>query len=172
MEKKAPSDLYVDIVCSNDAPQAIMNDQDIRNVREFLMCTDFVFVSSDGWTTIKDVGKPHPRCYGAYPRMIKKFVMEEKILDLSAVIRAMTSLPAGKFRMKDRGKLAVGYIADIAVIDPQKLADHATYNNPHQYSTGGSIFLSTGHLPLARAKTQINGEAGLRKGKCKARRRL
>lgn len=164
MEKKAPSDLYVDIVCSNDAPQAIMNDQDIRNVREFLMCTDFVFVSSDGWTTIKDVGKPHPRCYGAYPRMIKKFVMEEKILDLSAVIRAMTSLPAGKFRMKDRGKLAVGYIADIAVIDPQKLADHATYNNPHQYSTGVEHLFVNGTPSISQGKNtnQRGGRASKR----------
>jgi N-acyl-D-aspartate/D-glutamate deacylase len=164
MEKKTPSDLYVDIVCSNDAPQAIMNDQDIRNVRKFLMCTDFVFVSSDGWTTIKNVGKPHPRCYGAYPRMIKKFAMEEKILDLSAVIRAMTSLPAGKFRMKDRGKLTVGYIADIAVIDLQKLADHATYNNPHQYSTGVEHLFVNGTLSIAQGKStnQRGGRASKR----------
>lgn len=164
MEKKIPSDMYVDMVCSNDAPQAIMNDQDIRNVREFLMCTDFVFVSSDGWTTIKDVGKPHPRCYGAYPRMIKKFAVDEKILDMSAVIRAMTSLPADKYRMKDRGKLAVGYLADIAVINLQKLADHATYNNPHQYSTGVEYLFVNGTPSIAQGTTtnQRGGRASKR----------
>ena len=164
MENKAPSDMYVDMVCSNDAPQAIMNDQDMRNVREFLMRTDFVFVSSDGWTTIKGVGKPHPRCYGAYPRMIKKFAVDEKMLDMSAVIRAMTSLPADKFRMKDRGKLAVGYLADIAVINLQKLADHATYNNPHQYSTGVEYLFVNGTPSIAQgtATNQRGGRASKR----------
>jgi N-acyl-D-amino-acid deacylase len=159
MEHKSPSDMYVDMVCSNDAPQAIMNDQDIRNVREFLMCTDFVFVCSDGWTTIKDAGKPHPRCYGAYPRMIKTFAVEEKILDMSAVIRAMTSLPAEKFRMKDRGKLAVGYLADIAVINLKMLADHATYNNPHQYSTGVEYLFVNGTPSIAQG-TNTNQRGG------------
>ena len=49
----------------------------MRNVKEFLMRNDFV---SDGWTTIKDAGKPHPRCYGAFPRMIKKFVVDDKVI--------------------------------------------------------------------------------------------
>lgn len=159
MEKKTPSDMYVDMVCSNDAPQAIMNDQDMRNVRAFLKCTDFVFPSTDGWTTIKDSGKPHPRCYGAYPRMIRKFVVEEKALDLSAVIRAMTSLPADKYRMKDRGKLAVGYFADIAVINLQTFADHATYTNPHQYATGVEYLFVNGTASIARG-TATNQRGG------------
>ena len=161
MEKKSPSEMYVDMVCSNDAPQAIMNDQNMKNVKEFLMRNDFVFVNSDGWTTIKDVGKPHPRCYGTYPKMIKKFVVDEKILDMSSVIRAMTSLPAEKFRMKDRGKLAVGYFADIAVINLQKLADHATYIRPHQYSTGVEYLFVNGTLSLAQgtATNQRGGRA-------------
>jgi len=56
---------------------AIHFKQDMRNVKEFLMRNDFV---SDGWTTIKDAGKPHPRCYGAFPRMIKKFVVDDKVI--------------------------------------------------------------------------------------------
>jgi N-acyl-D-amino-acid deacylase len=163
MEKKTPSEMYVDMVCSNDAPQAIMQDQDMRNVRAFLIRNDFVFVGSDGWTTIKDVGKPHPRCYGAYPRMIKKFTVDEKVLDLSAVIRAMTSLPAEKFRMKDRGKLAVGYFADIALINLQKLGDHATYNNPHQYSTGVEYLFVNGVLSID--KGTVTNERGGRASK-------
>jgi len=164
MEGKTPSDMYVDIVCSNDAPQAIMNDQDMRNVKEFLRNNDFVFVISDGWTTIKDVGKPHPRCYGAYPKMIKTFAMDEKVMDLSAVIRAMTSLPAEKFRMTKRGKLDVGYFADIAVIDLQKLGDHATYKKPHQYSTGVEYLFVNGVLSIDRsaATNERGGRASKR----------
>jgi len=158
MEKKTPSEMYVDMVCSNDAPQAIMQDQDMRNVRAFLMRGDFVFVSSDGWTTIKDSGKPHPRCYGSYPRMIKKFAIDEKVLDLSVVIRAMTSLPAEKFRMKNRGKLAVGYYADIALINLQKFEDHATYNKPHQYSTGVEYLFVNGVLSID--KGAVTNERG------------
>jgi N-acyl-D-amino-acid deacylase len=166
-EKKTPSDMYVDMVCSNDAPQVIMNDQDIRNVREFLMRNDFVFVISDGWTTIKDVKKPHPRCYGAFPRMIKKFAVDEKVMDMSAVIRAMTSMPAEKFRMKDRGKLAVGYFADIALINLQKLGDHATYNNPHQYSTGVEYLFVNGTPSIAQGTTtnQRGGRTLKRQGR-------
>ncbi len=159
MEKKSPSEMYVDMVCSNDAPQAIMNDQNMKNMNAFLMRNDFVFVNSDGWTTIKDFGKPHPRCYGTYPKMIKKFVVDEKILDMSSVIRAMTSLPAEKFRMKDRGKLAVGYLADIAVINLQKLADHATYINPHQYSTGVEYLFVNGTPSIAQG-TATNRRGG------------
>lgn len=159
MEKKTPSDMYVDMVCSNDAPQVIMNDQDMGNVKEFLMHNDFVFVISDGWTTIKDAGKPHPRCYGTYPRMIKKFVLDEKVVDLTAVVRAMTSMPAKKFRMKDRGKLAKGYFADIALINLQKLRDRATYKNPHQYSTGVEYLFVNGVLLIDRG-TATNERGG------------
>ncbi|MBM4271191.1 MAG: amidohydrolase family protein [Deltaproteobacteria bacterium] len=163
MEGKTPADMYVDMVCSNDAPQAIMQDQDMRNVKEFLMKNDSVFVISDGWTTIKDVGKPHPRCYGAYPKMIKMFAMDEKIMDLSAIVRAMTSLPAEKFRMTNRGKLDVGYFADITLIDLQKLGDHATYNNPHQYSTGVEYLFVNGFLSIDKGK--VTNERGGRVSK-------
>ncbi|MHB8907867.1 MAG: N-acyl-D-amino-acid deacylase family protein [Syntrophales bacterium] len=163
MEKKTPSEMYVDMVCSTNAPQAIMQDQDMRNVRAFLMRSDFVFVSSDGWTTIKDAGKPHPRCYGAYPRMIRKFTVDEKALDLSTVIRAMTSLPAEKFRMKDRGRLAVGYFADVALINLQKFEDHATYNKPHQYATGVEYLFVNGVLAID--KGAVTGERGGRASK-------
>ena len=163
-EGKSPADMYVDIVCSNDAPQAIMNDQDMRNVKAFLRSSDFVFVISDGWTTIKDVGKPHPRCYGAYPKMIKTFAMDEKTMDLAAVVRAMTSLPAEKFRMTKRGKLDVGYFADITVIDPQKLSDHATYKKPHQYSTGVEYLFVNGALAIdgGTATNERRGKASKR----------
>lgn len=150
-EGKTPSDMYVDMVCSNDAPQVIMQDQNIRNVKEFLMNNNFVFVGSDGWTTIKDVGKPHPRCYGAFPKMIKTFATDEKVMDLSAIIRAMTSLPAEKFRLVNRGKLDIGYFADITIIDLQKLGDHATYKNPHQYSTGVEYLFVNGVIVIDRS---------------------
>lgn len=165
MEGKHPADMYVDMVCVNDAPQVIMNDQDMRNVREFLMNSDFVFVASDGWSTIKDVGNPHPRCYGAYPKMIKTFAVDEKIMNLSAIIRAMTSLPAEKFRMAKRGKLEEGYFADITVIDLKKLQDHATYKNPHQYSTGVDYLFVNGVLAIDRSvATNERGGRVLKRG--------
>lgn len=165
-EGKAPSDMYVDIVCSNDAPQVIMQDQEMKNVKQFLMHNDFVFVSSDGWTTIKDVGKPHPRCYGAFPKMIKTFAIDEKLVDLSAIIRAMTSLPAEKFRMSNRGKLDVGYFADITIIDLQKIGDHASYKEPHQYSTGVEYLFTNGVLAIDRSTvtSERGGRVSKRRG--------
>jgi len=65
-----------------------------------------------------------------------KYVREEKVVPLGDAIRRLTSLPAGNLRLKNRGQLAPGYLADVVVFDPQTIVDHATYENPQQYATG------------------------------------
>lgn len=78
----------------------------------------------------------HPRAYGAFARVLARYVRDEKILTLEEAIRRMTSLPAGNLKLQRRGRLATGYYADLAIFDPLKIQDHATYTNPHQYATG------------------------------------
>jgi N-acyl-D-amino-acid deacylase len=78
----------------------------------------------------------HPRAYGAFARVLARYVREEKVLTLQEAIRRMTSLPAGNLKLQRRGRLASGYYADLAIFDPAKIQDHATYTNPHQYATG------------------------------------
>lgn len=79
---------------------------------------------------------PHPRAYGNVARLLGKYVREEKIITLEEAIRKLTSLAAEKLRIKKRALLKEGYFADIVIFDADKIQDHATFEKPHQYSTG------------------------------------
>ena len=81
-------------------------------------------------------GKPHPRVYGTFPRVLGKYVREEKILPLKDMIRKMTSLPAEKYGFDRRGALLEGYYADLVVFDADRVMDKATWADPHQYPAG------------------------------------
>jgi N-acyl-D-amino-acid deacylase len=78
----------------------------------------------------------HPRAYGNFSRLLGKYVREEKVISLEEAIRRLTSLPATNLKIKKRGTIVPGYFADLAIFDASKIADHATFENPHQYSTG------------------------------------
>jgi len=79
---------------------------------------------------------PHPRAYGNFARLLGKYVREEKVISLEEAVRRLTTLPAQNLKIKDRGALIQGHFADVVVFDPNKIADHATFDKPHQYSTG------------------------------------
>jgi N-acyl-D-amino-acid deacylase len=78
----------------------------------------------------------HPRAYGNVPRLLGKYVRDEKLIPLEEAIRKLTTLPAENLGIGDRGKLESGYFADVVVFDPATIQDHATFEEPHQYSTG------------------------------------
>lgn len=78
----------------------------------------------------------HPRAYGTFARFLGKYVREEKVLSLEEAIRRITSFPAEVRKIKERGQLTPGYFADVTVFDPDTIQDHATFAQPHQYSTG------------------------------------
>jgi N-acyl-D-amino-acid deacylase len=79
---------------------------------------------------------PHPRAYGTFARLLGRYVRDEKIVPLAEAIRRLTSMPAENLRLTDRGRVAPGYFADLAVFDPATIADRATYDQPHQYAEG------------------------------------
>ena len=79
---------------------------------------------------------PHPRAYGTFARALGKYARDEKVAPLEDVIRRLTSFPATNLKLRRRGKLEPGYHADLAIFDPAKIQDHATFEKPHQYSTG------------------------------------
>ncbi len=79
---------------------------------------------------------PHPRAYGTFARLLGKYVRDEQVITLPEAIRRLTSFPAGNLGIADRGRLEVGYFADITVFDPAAIRDHATFAEPHQYATG------------------------------------
>jgi len=78
----------------------------------------------------------HPRAYGNFARLLGKYVRDEHVIPLEEAIRKLTSAPAATLRVKERGRLAPGYFADVVVFDPMTIADQATYEKPHQYATG------------------------------------
>lgn len=79
---------------------------------------------------------PHPRAYGNFARLLGRYVRDERVISLEEGIRRLTSLPAENLKLRNRGKLKPGYLADVVVFDPDSIRDHATFDKPHQYSTG------------------------------------
>ncbi|MCX7816838.1 MAG: D-aminoacylase [Syntrophales bacterium] len=99
-----------------------------------------VVVGSDGWARapygVLGKDKPHPRSYGTFPRILGKYVREEKVLTLEQAVEKMTSITARKFGLYGRGCLKEGYFADIVIFDPDRVIDRATWTNPHCYPEG------------------------------------
>jgi N-acyl-D-aspartate/D-glutamate deacylase len=95
---------------------------------------------------------PHPRAYGTFPRILRKFVREDKLLSLEEAIRKMTALPAQKMRLADRGVLKAGMWADVVVFDAEKITDVATFAQPNQLSTGMDYVLVNGVPVIAAGK--------------------
>jgi N-acyl-D-amino-acid deacylase len=95
---------------------------------------------------------PHPRAYGAFARLLGQYVREQKIIALEEAIRRLTTLPAENLNLERRGRLKQGYFADVVVFDPARIADHATYDRPHQYAAGVETVLVNGTLVLDRGE--------------------
>ena len=92
--------------------------------------------------------KTHPRTYGTFPRVFARYVRDREVLSLPEAIRRMTSLPAQRLKLTDRGTLRVGAKADITVFDPNTIRDVATFDEPHQFPTGIHHVLVNGRLAL------------------------
>lgn len=109
-----------------------------------------VSIGSDASARIPDGplgrGRPHPRAYGTFARVLGRYVRERGVISLEEAVRKMTSLPAAVLRLKDRGLLKPGFYADITVFDPNTVADAATYENPHQTAVGIQHVLVNGKL--------------------------
>ena len=93
-------------------------------------------------------GKPHPRCYGTYPRLLGHYVREQKTLTLEEAIRKSSGFPAQKLGWTDRGLIKKGHWADIVVFDPDTIKDSSTYQDPHQYPDGISHVIVNGGIVL------------------------
>ena len=87
---------------------------------------------------------PHPRAYGNFARLLGKYVRDEKVIPLEEAVRRLTSFPCDTLRIQRRGRLQKGHFADVVVFDPARIQDHATFDQPHQYSTGVAHVLVNG----------------------------
>jgi N-acyl-D-aspartate/D-glutamate deacylase len=106
--------------------------------------------------------KPHPRCFGTFPRVLGRYVRERAIVDLPDAIRKMTSEPARRLGIRDRGSIAVGQAADLVVFDPATIGDRATFEHPAEAPVGishvmvnGTFVLTDGSLTGCRPGTVL-----------------
>ena len=115
-----------------------MSEDDI----EHIMRHPSTMIGSDG---LPMDAHPHPRLWGTFPRVIRKYAVERGLFSIEEAIRKMTSLPARRFRLRDRGSLKQGNYADLVVFDPATLADRATYEHPKQHAVGINYVFVNGH---------------------------
>jgi dihydroorotase/N-acyl-D-amino-acid deacylase len=113
-------------------------------------------INNDSQGTAPDglLGKehPHPRAYGTFPRILRKYVREEHVLTLEDAIRKFTSLPAQRMRLGDRGVIKQGLWADLVVFDPNTVRDLATFEDPNQLSVGMVHVLVNGVPVIAEGR--------------------
>jgi len=122
-----------------------MCEDDVRTV----MRHPSTMIGSDGLPMLH--GKPHPRLYGTFARVLGTYVREQGVLPLEAAIHRMTGMSAQRFGLADRGLLRVGAFADVVLFDPATIADVATYADPH-------------HPPAGIARVFVNGTEVVRDG--------
>jgi len=122
-----------------------MHEDDVRRV----VADPHAMIGSDGLPTD---GKPHPRLYGTFPRVFQRYVREEPVITLEDAVRKMTSLPAEKHRIAERGLLRPGWYADAVVFDPATIADIATYDDPRRYPAGIEHVIVNGELAVEHAR--------------------
>ena len=103
-------------------------------------------IGSDGPVGIFGEGAPHPRQYGTFARVLGHYVRERGVLTLEEAVRKMSSQTALRLGIRNRGLLAEGYFADIAVFDADEIIDKATFEDPHQYAVGMKFVLVNGEV--------------------------
>jgi N-acyl-D-amino-acid deacylase len=125
-----------------------INERDVERILRF----PYSMVASDGGVHEFGVGVPHPRSYGTNARVLGRYVRERNVLRLEEAIRKMTSFPAQRFRLVDRGLIRPGMWADIVVFDEKTVADKATFEKPHAYSDGFAYVLVNGEVVIEGGK--------------------
>jgi N-acyl-D-amino-acid deacylase len=144
----------------------LLSESDVERI----MRHRYTMIASDGGIIVgvgtERAGLPHPRSYGTFPRVLAVYARDRKALVLEDAVRKMTSLPAQRLGLKDRGTIAVGMKADLVVFDPSRVRDTATFENPHQYPEGipivivnGEIVFENGAITTARPGKVLYGPA-------------
>jgi N-acyl-D-amino-acid deacylase len=140
MRGVSPETAAMDLVVADDSRVGtvyfLMSEE---NVRRQITLPYMSFGSDAGSLATEGVflrSNPHPRAYGNVARLLGKYVRDEQVITLEEAVRRLTSLPAENLQLRRRGALKPGQYADIVVFDPATISDHATFDQPHQYSTG------------------------------------
>lgn len=165
---KSPEETAMDLVIADSTRVGtayfMMSEE---NIRRQIALPYLSFGSDAGSLTAEGIfikTNTHPRAYGNFSRLLGKYVRDEKVISLEEAIRKLTSLPASNLKIKRRGSLLPGYYADLAIFDPALIKDNATFEKPHQYSSGmvhvfvnGTQVLNNGEHTGARPGKVVRG---------------
>lgn len=121
-----------------------MDEQDVKRIMQH----PFSMVASDGRLSKPGQGHPHPRAYGTFPRVLGHYSRDEGVLPLEEAVRKMTSLPAQRIGLPDRGMIREGNYADITIFDPERVIDESTFEDPHRYPSGIEYVIINGRLAV------------------------
>ena len=147
---KQPYDFMRDLLVEEKAMVGMISFYGSEDVLKKILAHPLVGVGCDGSAIapygVLSRGKPHPRNYGTFPRALGKYVREEKIVPLEKMINKMTAIPASRLGFDKRGCLQPGYYADLVVFAPDKIADRATWADPHQFPVGIEYVIVNGQV--------------------------
>jgi N-acyl-D-aspartate/D-glutamate deacylase len=153
---KPPLDVLFELLTENGGSVPTVYFHHSEDDMRYALKQPFVSIGSDG-TAVRNegslaAGHPHPRYYGTFPRVLGRYVREEKLISLEEGVRKMTSANAAKIRIYDRGLLRPGQWADVTVFDPNTIIDNATFEKPHQYATGVEYVIVNGKIVLEHGR--------------------
>jgi N-acyl-D-amino-acid deacylase len=155
-QKKDPLDVVFDLILADHGQTGaiyfMMSEDDMRAA----MKAPFVSFGTDSGSRATDGplagSKSHPRGWGSYPRILGRYVRDEKLLSLESAIHKMTGGPAARVGLRDRGLIREGMFADITIFDPAKVIDRATFESPNQYPTGIEYVLVNGKISVDKGQ--------------------
>jgi N-acyl-D-amino-acid deacylase len=153
---RPPLDVLFELLTENGGSVPTVYFHHSEEDMRYALKQPFVSIGSDG-TAVKNEGPlssghPHPRYYGTFPRVLGRYVREEKLIALEEAVRKMTSANAAKIHIYDRGLLRPGQWADVTVFNPNTIIDNATFEKPHQYATGVEYVIVNGKIVLEHGR--------------------
>jgi len=150
VSKENAADLLMELVEAGNCSAVFhaINEEDVKRI----MRHPVTMTASDGGVEGPSARVPHPRNYGTFARLLGHYVREQNVLPFHTAIHKITRLPADRIGLADRGRIEIGAIADIAVLDPATVIDKATFENPHQYAGGAHHVFVAGEAVLLRGE--------------------
>ncbi|OYO05557.1 N-acyl-D-amino-acid deacylase family protein [Enemella evansiae] len=154
-----PAAVALDVLREHRGTVAIVNHAMAAADLESALRHPWVSVASDGWVlSAAGDGRPHPRSFGTFARVLGHFVREQGLLPLAEAVRRMTGLPASRLGLTDRGVVAVGAVADLVLLDPARIIDRSTFDDPWQLADGvGQVWLA-GRPALGEQPESLRGQ--------------